>query len=61
MAKLYHHEPGSDLVEAWAADETVLLWISDLARTELHSALIRKVRRRSAHGRKQVGDGSGIF
>jgi uncharacterized protein len=44
LAKLYHHEPGSDLVEAWAADETVLLWISDLARTELHSALIRKVR-----------------
>lgn len=44
LAKLYHHEPGSDLVEAWAADGTVLLWISDLARTELHSALIRKVR-----------------
>jgi uncharacterized protein len=44
LAKLYHHEPGSDLVEAWAADETVLLWISDLARIELHSALIRKVR-----------------
>jgi uncharacterized protein len=31
-------------VEAWAADDTILLWISDLARAELHSALIRKVR-----------------
>jgi predicted nucleic acid-binding protein len=37
-------EPGSEIVEAWAADDTVLLWISDLARTELHSALVRKVR-----------------
>lgn len=44
LAKLYHQEPGSELVEAWAADDTVFLWISDLARTELHSALIRKMR-----------------
>jgi predicted nucleic acid-binding protein len=44
LAKLYHHEAGSRLVEAWAADDTTLLWISDLARAELHSALIRKVR-----------------
>jgi predicted nucleic acid-binding protein len=44
LAKLYHHEAGSELVEAWAADDTMLLWISDLARAELHSALIRKVR-----------------
>ena len=44
LAKLYHHEPGSELVETWAADDTVLLWISDLAHAELHSALIRKVR-----------------
>jgi predicted nucleic acid-binding protein len=44
LAKLYHHEAGSELVETWAADDTVLLWISDLAHAELHSALIRKVR-----------------
>ena len=44
LAKLYHQELGSEIVEAWAADDTTLLWISDLARTELHSALIRKVR-----------------
>jgi uncharacterized protein len=44
LAKLYHHEAGSELVEAWAADDTILLWISDLARAELYSALIRKVR-----------------
>ena len=44
LAKLYHHEAGSELAEAWAADDTMLLWISDLARAELHSALIWKVR-----------------
>jgi predicted nucleic acid-binding protein len=44
LAKLYHQEPGSESVEAWAADDTVLLWVSDLARAEFHSALIRKVR-----------------
>ena len=44
LAKLNHHEAGSESLEAWAADDTMLLWISDLARAELHSALIRKVR-----------------
>jgi predicted nucleic acid-binding protein len=44
LAKLYHQEQGSEMVEGWAADRTVRLWLSDLARIELHSVFVRKVR-----------------
>jgi predicted nucleic acid-binding protein len=44
LAKLYHQEPGSEMVEGWAADHTIRLWLSDLARVELHSVFVRKVR-----------------
>ena len=36
LAKLYHEEQGSERVEGWAADRTIRLWLSDLARVELH-------------------------
>jgi predicted nucleic acid-binding protein len=44
VAKLYHQEQGSEMVEGWAADRTIRLWLSDLARVELHSVFVRKVR-----------------
>ena len=44
LAKLYHQEQGSEMVEGWAADHTIRLWLSDLARIELHSVFVRKVR-----------------
>ena len=31
-------------MEGWAADRTIRLWLSDLARIELHSVFVRKVR-----------------
>jgi uncharacterized protein len=43
LVKLYHQEPGTEVVEAWAADEGVELWISDLSRAEFHSVFMRKV------------------
>jgi uncharacterized protein len=44
LAKLYHQEQGSEMVERWAADHTIRLWLSDLARAEFHSVFVRKVR-----------------
>ena len=44
LIKLYHQEEGSEVVEAWAADQTAQIWLSDLARVELHSVFVRKVR-----------------
>ena len=44
LAKLYHQEQGTEMVEGWAADHTIRLWLSDLARIELHSVFVRKVR-----------------
>jgi predicted nucleic acid-binding protein len=44
LVKLYHQELGSDVVEAWAATPSIRLWVSDLARIELHSVFSRKVR-----------------
>jgi uncharacterized protein len=44
LAKLYHQEQGSETVEGWAADHTIQIWLSDLARVELHSVFVRKVR-----------------
>jgi predicted nucleic acid-binding protein len=44
LAKLYHQEQGSEMVEGWAADHAIWLWLSDLARLELHSVFVRKVR-----------------
>src|SRR5262245_1170533 len=44
LAKLYHQEQGSETVEGWAADRTIRIWLSDLARVELHSVFVRKVR-----------------
>jgi hypothetical protein len=32
------------MVEGWAADHAIRLWLSDLARIELHSVFVRKVR-----------------
>lgn len=43
LAKLDHQEQGSEMVEGWAADHTIRLWLSDLARRELHSVFVRKV------------------
>jgi predicted nucleic acid-binding protein len=28
LAKLYHQEQGSEMVERWAADHTIRLWLS---------------------------------
>jgi predicted nucleic acid-binding protein len=44
LVKLYHQELGSDVVEAWASTPSIRLWVSDLARIELHSVFSRKVR-----------------
>jgi len=44
LAKLYHHEQGSEIVEGWATDQTIQIWLSQLARVELHSVFVRKVR-----------------
>ncbi len=44
LVKLYHQEQGSEVVERWAADQTIEIWLSDLTRAELHSAFVRKVR-----------------
>jgi predicted nucleic acid-binding protein len=44
LAKLYHQGQGSEMVERWAADHTIGLWLSDLARAEFHSVFVRKVR-----------------
>jgi uncharacterized protein len=44
LAKLYHQEQGTEMVEGWAADHAIRLWLSDLARIELHSVFVRKVR-----------------
>jgi predicted nucleic acid-binding protein len=44
LTKLYHQEQGSEMVEGWAANPTIRLWLSDLARIELHSVFVRKVR-----------------
>ena len=44
LAKLCHQEQDSEIVEGWAADHTIRLWLSDLARVELHSIFVRKVR-----------------
>jgi uncharacterized protein len=44
LVKLYHQELGSEIVEGWAATPSVQLWVSDLARVELHSVFSRKVR-----------------
>jgi predicted nucleic acid-binding protein len=44
LAKLYHQEQGSETVEGWAANHTTQIWLSDLARVELHSIFVRKVR-----------------
>ena len=44
LAKLYHQEQGSEMVEGWAVDPTIRLWLSDLARVEIHSVFVRKVR-----------------
>ena len=44
LVKLYHQEQGTELVEGLAADQTVRMWLSELARVELHSVFIRKTR-----------------
>jgi len=44
LVKLYHEEPGSEVIEALAADLAVVVSVSEIARVELHSALIRKLR-----------------
>lgn len=44
VVKLYHDEGGSEVMEALTADASAELWVSDLARIEVHSAFLRKVR-----------------
>lgn len=44
LVKLYHEERGSKEVERLAADLTVPLVVSEIARVEFHSAFARKVR-----------------
>lgn len=44
VAKLYHEEPGSDVMEALASTPTAELWIAELTRAEFHSVCLRKVR-----------------
>jgi len=44
LVKLYHEEPSSEVIEALAADLAVELSVSEVARVELHSALVRKRR-----------------
>jgi predicted nucleic acid-binding protein len=44
LAKLHHQEQGSEMVQRWAADHTIRLWLSDLARAEFYSVFVRKVR-----------------
>jgi hypothetical protein len=58
LAKLYHQEQGSEMVEGWAADHTIRLWLSDLARIELHSVLSPS--REAACG-SNAPDGLGVF
>jgi predicted nucleic acid-binding protein len=43
LVKLYHQELGSEIMEGWAATPSVQLWVSDLARVELHAVFSRKV------------------
>ena len=44
VAKLYHEEPGSDVVEHLASSLTTRLWIAELTHVEFHSICLRKVR-----------------
>jgi predicted nucleic acid-binding protein len=44
VVKLYHQELGSEVVEEWARDLSLELWISELTRAEFHSVFVRKVR-----------------
>jgi uncharacterized protein len=45
VAKLYHEEPGSAVMEALASSPTAELWITELTRAEFHSVCLRKVRK----------------
>lgn len=44
VAKLYHQESGSDVVERLASSTTTHLWITELTHVEFHSVCLRKVR-----------------
>jgi uncharacterized protein len=44
VVKLYHQELGSEVVEKWATDLSLEVWISELTRAEFHSVFVRKVR-----------------
>jgi predicted nucleic acid-binding protein len=44
VAKLYHEEPGSEVVEDLASSPTIQLWIAELTHVEFHSVCLRKVR-----------------
>lgn len=44
IAKLYHQELGSDVVENLASSLTTHLWIAELTHVEFHSVCLRKVR-----------------
>ena len=44
LVKLYHEEQGSEVMEALAADLAISLSVSEVARVELHSAFVRKMR-----------------
>src|SRR5215510_10909357 len=44
IAKLYHQEIGSDLVENLASSPRAHLWIAELTQVEFHSVCLHKVR-----------------
>ena len=41
VAKLYHEEPGSEVIEALASSSEAELWIAELTRAEFHSVCER--------------------
>lgn len=46
LVKLFHTEPGSQLVSELVSDQKNSLWILDLAKVEYHCQLYRKIRNR---------------
>src|SRR5690242_7614467 len=44
LAKLYHQEAGSEVIEQLAASPLNHLWIAELTEVEFHSVCLRKVR-----------------
>jgi predicted nucleic acid-binding protein len=45
VAKLYHEEPRSEVMEALASSSEAELWIAELTRAEFYSVCLRKLRK----------------